>query len=200
MNCKDAQFRIDESFMAGQEDLAAEIRKHVDTCRICAGYLAELAELQTLLAGSGPDVHPGELEDLTFEKIVAVADSKGRGKVARSRRFEHRWLWAPMAAAAIIVLTVLIPKFTGDSPSGVALNTSSDITSTELINDIAESDSLGDVVLAEMADDINVDYIAEALIDDSDINDLLHGLTQGEMEALFDKIDDLPETGQTGKG
>jgi hypothetical protein len=158
-----------------------------------------------MLERSDLSVRPGDLDDITFEKIVAVAG--GQPEAVRPRRFELRpfgpapvWLWVPVAAAAAIALMVLIPRFTNNTTSTITIGATPGITSTELINDIAKSDSLGDEVLAEMADDMNMDYIAEALIEGSNINDLLHGLTQSEMEALSDKIENPPATGRSGKG
>jgi len=198
MLCKDVQLQIDERLRKGGPDLPNEIRGHIDSCPVCAAYLAELDSLRPVLDMADLRALPGELDDLTFEKIVAAAG--GGRKAVRPGRFELRWLWVPLAVAAAIALMILIPRLIVNAPSTVALNTTPGITTIGLINDIALSDSLGDEVLAEMADDMNMDYIAETLSEGSDIDDLLSGLTQSEMEALGDKIDELPTTDRSGKG
>lgn len=196
MNCRDAQSRIDQSLNAGDIELPDNLRDHAESCPACSSYLAELVNLQSILEGSDLGVRPGELDDITFERIAEIAQGR-RPELIRLKWSKPGWLWAPVAAAAAIILVVLIPKFTNHAPSTIAINTTSSITSAEVINDIARSDSLGIAFLTEMAGDINVEYVAQELLNGSDVEDLIYGLTQNEMEALSDKIDNLPGMGSS---
>ncbi len=201
MNCKDAQFQIDERLRKGSTELPYEVANHIGSCPVCSAYLAESGELRSILDRFDPRVRPGELDDITFESIAALAGGKvERPGAIRARRFDLRWLWAPAAVVVAIVLVALVPKLTTNIPSTDTMNTAARLTNVELIDDIAHSDSLVGEVLADMADDMNMDNIAEELVEGADINDLLHGLSQSEMEALSNKIDELPGMGSSGKG
>jgi len=204
MNCKMAKLKIDECIKANALSLPHEVEAHLISCAQCSAYRSELAGLQSILDKSDMSVYPGELDDITFESITAVASGKGREIKAGSRKAVYRWLWAPAAIAATIIVTVLVPQLANRVPSGSSAETAivapTSITSVEVISDIARSDSLGDEVLADIAQDIDMDYIADALLEGSDVSDMLYGLTPSEMEALYNKIDNLSETGSTGKG
>ncbi|OGC93477.1 MAG: hypothetical protein A2W25_05685 [candidate division Zixibacteria bacterium RBG_16_53_22] len=199
MNCINARIEIDARLRKGSAELPIDVRCHVDDCPACAAHMAELIKLQSILERTDFRVRPGELDGITFERIAEIARGR-RPEVIGLKWSRPAWLWAPVAVAAAIILVSLIPKLANHVPSTTAINTASSITSAEVINDIARSEGLGDEFLTEMAGDMNVEYIAQELIEGSDIEDLLHGLTQSEMKALSDKIDNLPGMGSTGKG
>jgi hypothetical protein len=201
MNCRSVRKAIEEHIAAKGMPLSDSISGHIDSCPSCLAYLGQLLEMRTALDLSREHVRPGELDDMTFEKIAALAGARKympRGISIKDHKL--RWALAPVALAAAIVVAVLIPEYYNRPDMIIAANGASDQSSNEIINEIATSESLGTEILADMAIDLNFDNIADELMREAEFNDLLYGLTQSELEALNNKIDDLPRTGRSGKG
>jgi hypothetical protein len=206
MNCRDIRKIIDQHFGPGPQDpggktaMPAPVDTHIASCPDCAAYLNELALLGSMLNSADYSVRPGELDSITFDNIAAAESSRWARGRSTANQPNIRWLWAPVAVAAAIILVILIPKI-GDTPSSLSTDSfsSSGITSAEIINDISSSDSLGDEVLSSLAADIDFENVADEIIYNAEIADLLQGLTPSELEALSDKIDELSK-GATRKG
>jgi hypothetical protein len=190
MNCKECQKLLEENFRSGKTTLADDLKRHVVSCSSCAAFSEELRALGSILAGSDPKVLPGELDDITFERIVSEARGTNVKPAHAKPRVALRWAWAP-AAAAVVIVALLIPKLYDGSTDQIIYDPLTDLTAVEIIDDIASSDSLGVEVLASLADDANLDYLVDELAADAEVDDLLGGLSQGELENLYDKIEDL---------
>jgi hypothetical protein len=192
MNCAKCQREIDDSMAAKGTVYPPEVSEHLKSCVLCAVYAREVSILQGALDGTSERVVPGELDDITFESILQAASGGKRMTIRRKQPWVIRRGWVPAAAAATIVAIFLAPAlFKGAPTSIVTVGTAPAMSSVEIINDIAASDSLTGEFLVDLADDIDLENLADELSGDGNIDDLLRGLTQNEIEALYDRLENL---------
>lgn len=192
MNCREFREKIDLEFNRGEVEVPSELKKHLQSCDSCSAYSGELARLRESLEKQRFEVLPGELDDITFEKI---AQSKRpypekRGLFETIFRGFPRWGWAPAAVVAAIILFTIVPKigeristiYQLDEPSGV----------TEIVDEYAEIESEDDlalVVVSLLENDTDFQWAAEELTTGMDYEDLIDDLTDDELRALYDRIE-----------
>ena len=173
-------------------NISGDLLEHANSCAECSAYLEELEHMRTALNESELKVLPGELDDLTFEKII-LADS-GRARKYQPARvpWPLKWILAPAAVGVIAVLIVLFSgtgkKNVGDY-TGIISDPYSDVA---VDSTILSSDSLSIELLSSIAgNDADLDHASDELLSESDIDDILGSLTTGELKALYDKLNNL---------
>src|SRR3972149_909067 len=100
MNCRDARDGIDQALNSASFSLPSEIDAHIENCPGCSAYLKEVCALQAVLNRHSLGVILGELENLTFEKVISRAEEKKMKPVVWQPAFRWRWVLAPASAAA----------------------------------------------------------------------------------------------------
>jgi uncharacterized membrane protein YcjF (UPF0283 family) len=162
----------------------------MQACDSCNVYFGELSRLKESLDEQKFEVLPGELDDITFEKIT----QQERPQPKKSTVFSgfRRWAWVPAAVVAIIVILAVIPQFSDwvatiyqqDESSGIA----------EIIDEYAMIESYDDlalVVVSLLEDDTDFDRAAEEMMTDMHYDDLIDDLTDDELKALYDRIETI---------
>jgi len=192
MDCKEFQEKIDLEFRYGAFEMPSELRQHMQDCHSCSAYSGELSRLKESLHEQKFEVLPGELDDITFEKIAQLEQPgpEKRGVFEAVFTGFRRWVWAPAAVVAVIIILAIIPQFIERTATIFPLDESSGIV--EIVDDYAEIESYDDlalVVVSLLEDDTEFDWAAGELIIDMDYNDLIDDLTDDELRALYDKIE-----------
>lgn len=188
MNCREFQEKIDLIFRRGASEMPSELREHIQSCDSCRAYSGELSGLRESLDEQKFEVLTGELDDLTFEKIVQLKSPR-LPKRAVFDGFRRR-AWAPVVVAAAIILLAIIPYFVEristiyqqDESPGVA----------DIVDDYAVIESYDDlalVVVSLLEDDTDFAWAAEELMLNMDYDDLIDDLTNDELRALYDRIE-----------
>ncbi len=190
MDCREFQEKTDLEIRCGSIEMPSELRHHMQACDSCTAYFGELSRLKELLDEQKFEVLPGELDDITFEKIAQLE----RPQPKKSAVFSgfRRWAWASAAVVAIIVTLALIPQFSDwvagiyqqDESSGVA----------EIIDEYAMIESYDDlalVVVSLLEDDTDFDRAAEEMMSDMHYDDMIDDLTDDELKALYDRIETI---------
>ena len=192
MNCKAFRKQVDIAFGQSGYEITGELLEHANSCHLCSEYLKELKLLQDALNEPHLTVRPSELDDLSFDKIVSAAPShKNDRRPVRIVR-PLRWLVAPAAVSVVAILIIMLAKPAQrnvNNYSGSIIEPYSNLVSD---NTLLSSDSLSIQVLSSMAgDDKDLDSAADELLSSSDIDDILSSMSQDELKALYDKIDNL---------
>lgn len=194
MKCKDIQERIDSEFRQGGVELPEELKSHVQSCPDCASYLKALGRLDQVLASVPLEVQPEELDNLTFERIVDLASSKGKKTGIIENIFKLKWAWIPAAAAAIIIAAIYVPQIIHRS-TPTASNHTTDFympSDADLEAALLSSDTLTDQFLSTVAgNSTDLDLVNDELMSGADINDMINSLSNNELEALYKKLDNL---------
>jgi hypothetical protein len=192
MNCREFKEKIDLEFRSGALEIPSELRQHMQSCDFCSAYVGQLSRLRESLNEQRFEVLPGELDDLTFEKI---ARSKHCQPV-RAGVFEtvfaryRRWIWAPAAVVAVIMILAIMPQFIDRNGAIYQLDQSSG--GVGIVDDYAvieSDDDLAAVVVSLLEDEADFDRAAEELMLDLDYDDLIDDLTDDELKALYDKFE-----------
>jgi hypothetical protein len=202
MKCKDIQKKIDIEFSQGGVKLPEDLNSHIESCPACASYLSALARLDQVLASAPLEVRPGELDNLTFERIVDLATSKGEKTGIFANIFKPRWArksrvlttWILAAAAAIIIAAIYAPQIIHKStPTTVNYTTDFYLPSdADLEATLLSSDTLTDQFLSTLAgNSTDLDQVNDELMSGANINDIINSLSNNELEALYKKLDNL---------
>ncbi len=193
MNC--GKFRQEISLAMTSERFEPDrgILSHIDSCENCAVYYAELSRLRESLNGQVFEVLPGELDDITLEKIIG---NKYRPK-HKSRRFNfffsgyRRWAIAPVAAIVIVVLMNLVPRYRSVTDESMTLmpGDSYDWSWSELVS-LAEDNGFWPIVVETFIEDnTEFDFVADEI--PFEFEDALESLTDEELNILYERIDKL---------
>jgi hypothetical protein len=191
MNCKQVQDSMDLLLSEGGVSLPHVLSSHVEKCSFCRDHLKDISALGEILDRRPFEVNPGELDDLTFQKIVALAREE-MVRVAPPKPFWRR-LMAPAAAVAVVAIVVAVVFMKGN-----IINTDDSssmpyvLNGVEMLEQIASSDSLSRELLNSLASgDSDLEHIADELTSGCDIDDLISSLNTEELQALYDKLDNL---------
>jgi len=191
MSCEKIRSDIEMAFASGRPDLGIELESHLRDCPECSAYRAELYQLRMTLNAQAFSVLPGELDDITFEKI---AGEKTRSGVdSRSKRpalkSAARWVWAPAAAAAIAFMLFFFPD-RGDliiEPETTGSGSSDWVISLE--SDIPDSVVWSGVVDRFLGDETEFDLAADEI--PLELEEALESMTEEELRLLYMRIDQL---------
>jgi hypothetical protein len=191
MNCREFRNKADNEFRERTIDFSSEMKKHADSCIECAAYTKELAALRGALAKPSLSIRPGELDDITFEKIATLASEKGRRRASVRIAWPVKWILAPLTVAAVAAIIFILakPVQKTDNPfAGIA-----PYSSVEIENSILSSDSAGVELLTSLAasDTTSLGYVSDELLSNSEINDILGSMSVDELKTLYDKINNL---------
>lgn len=192
MNCREFQEKIDLEFSRGEFEMPSELKRHLQDCDSCNAYSGELARLRESLEKQRIEVHPGELDDITFEKIARVVRPypEKRGLFETIFRGFPRWGWAPAAVVGAIILFTIVPKIGERATTNYQLDEPSAVTEfADEYADIESDDDLALVVVSLLENDTDFIRAAEELIADMEYDDLIDGLTDDELKALYDRIE-----------
>lgn len=193
MNCDKCRQEIDLAITGERFDFDRGILSHIDSCENCAVYYSELSLLRDSLNEQVFEVLPGELDDITFEKIIG---NKYRPK-QKSGVFNfffsglRRWAIAPVAAIVIVVLMNLVPRYGSVTDDHIALTAgdSYDWSWNELVS-LAEDNGFWSIVIETfIEDDTEFDFAADEI--PFEFEDALESLTDEELNMLYERIDKL---------
>jgi hypothetical protein len=190
MNCK--EFRKQADILFGQkEDIGSPLMKeHAASCPDCASYWNELSALDGALNELKVEVHPGELDNITFDRIARLASAPTGYSTAIKAAWSFKWILAPLTVAVAAVLIFMLAKPVqklDNSYTGIVPYSTQEVESA-----ILSSDTLGTELLSTLAgNDAELDRAADELIGDSDIDDILSSMSADELKAVYDKIDNL---------
>ncbi len=190
MSCSEFQRQIDIGFKQSGFEISGELLEHIQSCESCSDYLHELEMLQGALNRPRLEVLPGELDDLTFDKIISPSRQSQKARHSIKIGWLSKWLLAPAVVTVAVILTIMLTR-----PGGNNINEYSGMyidpySSFEMDNSIFSSDSLSIKVLSSMAgNDAALDRVADELLYESNIDDMLGNLTPDELKALYDKLD-----------
>lgn len=193
MNCDKYRQEIDQAITGERFDFDRGILSHIDSCENCAAYYSELSLLRDSLNEQVFEVLTGELDDITFEKIIGNK-YRPRHKSGLFGFFFaglRKWAIAPVAAIVIVVLMNLVPSYqsiTDDSMTLTAGDTY-DWSWNELVSLAEDSGFWPIVVETFIEDDTEFDFVAEEL--SLEFEDALESLTDEELNILYERIDKL---------
>ena len=192
MDCRKIQEQISGYFGNRDLSLPDHITRHLSDCRECAAFARDLAGLPGILSQSKLEVRPGELDDLTFEKIAELASSKENQRYNPVYIRRLNWLLAPIAVAGL-ALVIFFVSHNKTVPAPDYIQTSSfTYSGIESVDDILASDSLGTELLTSLVgNDTELEQTADELISDTNLDDLLNGMTSDELKTLYNKLDNL---------
>jgi len=193
MRCDEFQKRIDLEFVRGDFEITGELRSHLDTCESCQAYLTDLLAMRTTLNSQSFEVQPGELDSITFENLID-SGTEIRTDYKRSislMPFIFRWVWAPVAAAAIVVLMLLIPGNRITKPVSEGDSVYSWDT-WDYIYSEAENDTIYSKMLEaiEPSDD-EFSLAADELVSGVSIYEAIDNMTDDELQDFYERISDI---------
>lgn len=189
MNCREFRNKIDLKMGNGSFEIEADLMGHMQACESCRLYSEEISVLRDGLIRQRFEVIPGELDDITFENIAALS-GKRREATRGIIPSIGKWAWIPAAAAAIILIAVLIPNMIMTTDNGLTESEIYDPLDWAYEYDIIVSENLGSMVIASLvANETELDQLAEELLSESDFDELLESLTDEELGVLYERID-----------
>ena len=181
MNCKDVQRQIDLELKKDSVDVGEAVKAHFETCPGCRNYYRRAVHLGNLLGRQKFEVLPGELDDLTFEKIAASGRPEKKTGFLQSI-FSIRWVWVPVAAAAIFIIFALFPGRVNHNTE-IKLIDWSPSYSTYVPEGL---DSTVFSSFENIGDDLEI--MEEVLLYDSDVDNLIESLTEEELDILYERL------------
>lgn len=194
MKCDRFRNDIELGLNAGDFELSPDLKAHLDVCRACASYFSTLKAIKSTLDSQVFEVLPGELDSVTLDNVIksdSRLDIRPRLSEILFKGFK-KWAWAPVAAAAVILLLLRLPGMIDRSTESISL--SSQTASSEdwdMINTAADSGLWSYVVGSLMDDGQDLDLVAEELSHDVDFDDELSNLNDEELQYLYNNIDEL---------
>jgi hypothetical protein len=190
MSCSEFQRQIDIGFKQSGFEISGELLEHIQSCESCSDYLRELETLQEALNQPRSKILPGELDDLTFDKIISPSPELEKVRHSIKIGWLSKWLLAPAVVIAAVILIIMFVKPGGNNVNEYSGMYIDPYSSFEMDNSIFSSDSLSIKVLSSMAgNDATLDRVADELLYESNIDDMLGNLTPDELKALYDKLD-----------
>lgn len=201
MKCKDFQKRIDLELSGSSLDIDSEIKSHIDSCEKCRLYYKEVVKLKEILNDQTFEVLPGELDDITFEKIAKSPRRETAKTGILESIFSLRWAWVPAAVAAIMVMFVVLPNVNNIDDSRIVdrefeFNIDPYIETYDFLkwNDdvVIESEEEGTAIVSLLlSDNSDLETLADELILSSEIDDLIETLTDDEFEILYERLQNI---------
>lgn len=185
MKCEDYQKRIDLELSGSSLDIDSEIKSHIDSCEKCRLYYKEVVKLKEILNYQTFEVLPGELDDITFEKIAKSPRRETAKPGILESIFSLRWAWVPAAVAAIFIMFVIFPgRVDHDTESGtIKIIDWSPPFSTYV------PEGLDSTVLSSF-DNIedDLELMEEVLLYDSGVDNLIESLSDEELDILYERL------------
>ncbi|UCC79626.1 MAG: hypothetical protein JSW64_15400 [Candidatus Zixiibacteriota bacterium] len=185
MKCEDFRKRIDLEFGGSSLEIDSALRSHIESCEKCGLYYKEILRLREILNSQDFEVLPGELDDITFDKII---QSPGREDVKAGileSIFSLRWAWVPAAVAAILVMFVIFPNRVNHD------------TETETVKIIDWSPPFSTYVPEELDSRVlssfdniedDLELMEEVLLYDSGVDNLIESLSDEEFDILYERL------------
>ncbi len=190
MNCQDVQKRIDLELSGSSIAIDSALMSHIENCEKCGLYYKEIVQLREILKSQSFEVLPGELDDITFEKIIqSPAPATVKAGVFESI-FSLRWAWVPAAVAAIIILFLVSPNINNleNGKSSIVQSDSTYLGDGIFIGSEQEASALARSLIS---DDSQLELLADELIFGSEIDDLIETLSDDEFEILYERLGNI---------
>jgi hypothetical protein len=187
MKCEDVQKRIELELSDSSIAIDSALMSHIEGCDKCGSYYKEIVRLREILNSQSFEVLPGELDDITFEKIIKSAKPEtGKSSVFESI-FSLRWAWVPAAVAAIVILFLVSPNINNleNGKSSTARSDSTYVGDGVFVESEQEASTLARSLIS---DDTEIELLAEELIFGSDVDDLIETLSDEEFEKLYESL------------
>lgn len=190
MKCEDVQKRIDLELSGSSLDIDSEIKLHIDSCEKCGLYYKEVVKLKEILSDQNFEVMPGELDDITFEKIIQSAKPETGKSGLFESIFSLRWAWVPAAVAAIIILFLVSPNINNleNGKSSIIQSDSTYLGDGIFIGSEQEASALARSLISA---DSELELLADELIFGSEIDDLIETLSDDEFEKLYERLGNI---------
>jgi len=195
MKCDEVREQIDLQLKCGSHDLEPVYpvyKEHLDSCEGCREYYDQAVRLAELLNSQKFEILPGELDDLTFEKIVASARPVKKSGYLRNI-FSIRWAWVPAAAAAIFILFTVFPgRVNHDTESGTVKIIDWSPPFSTYVPTGLDSTAFSSFNI----DDNDLEILEEEILYNSDVDNIIESLTDEELDILYERINS--KGGSTG--
>ncbi len=187
MDCNEVQKIIDMGFGENSGEIGFDIKSHIESCEICAAYFEESALLQNVLNKQKFEILPAELDDITFDNIVAALEKSVKKTGFVESVFSLSWAWIPAAAAAVFILFSILPNSLNITQTPFPETTGFLYSDNEYwFND---SDQIEPEILTSLiSKDSSPEIIAEELLYEAEVDDLLGSLTEEELDMLYDRL------------
>jgi hypothetical protein len=137
-----------------------------------------------LLGSQKFEVYPGELNDITFERIAADQYREKKAGYLQNI-FSVRWAWIPVAAAAIFIMFFLFPG---------RVNHDATEETMEIIDwsppfSTHVPEGFDSTTLAGIVGSGNdLELLEEVLLYNSDVENLIESLTDEEFDILYERL------------
>jgi len=192
MKCNNVKEQIDLRLKSGSHDLEPAYKEHIESCESCRQYYIQTVQLGELLSSQKFEVLPGELDDLTFEKIIISARPVKRTGYFRNI-FSIRWAWVPAAAAALFIMFTLFPgRVNHDIESGTVKIIDWNFPFSTNVPAGLDSTAFSSFDI----DDNDLELLEEELLYNSDVDNIVESLTDEEFDILYERINS--KGGSTG--
>ena len=194
MNCSKFKERLNLEFHSEDSGLPSELDDHIRACDSCRAYYSQLARTREILNRQSFEVRPGELDDITFEKIAGAkpVSIPSESVFDKIKAVVGRRVWVPAVAAAAVVILVFAPRmFKGSNGIYYSNQQYGSLETTDDYSSIQSSEDLAYVVESLMDDDSEVDLVADELMMDTDYEDLIDYLSDDELDALYERIETM---------
>jgi len=191
MKCNEVREQIDLQLKCGSHDLEPAYKEHLDSCVDCREYYDQTAGLAELLNSQEFEILPGELDDLTFEKIAASARPAKKSGYLRNI-FSIRWAWIPAAAAIFIMFTIFPGRVNHDNESGTVKIIDWSPSFSTYVPAGLDSTAFSSFNI----DDNDLEILEEEILYNSDVDYIIESLTDEEFDILYERINS--KGGSTG--
>jgi hypothetical protein len=195
MNCDKIKENIDLDLSINPLKLSQEIEDHLNSCDSCKAYYQEAVSLQTILNKQKFDVRAGELDNISLDKIKFGSKQEVNEISNPTKIRPLRWIWAPAAAVAVLLLFVLAPDFISNGDGKIDTYITEITFDNDL--DLALTEGYGSEIISGLInDDDDLDELAGEFVYDLEINTLLESLSDDELIMLEEKLNIM--NGSTG--
>jgi len=187
MNCGKFKELVDLEVSAGDFRLTEELESHINSCDSCRAYYDETVSLREVLNSQKFEIRPNELDNISFENIKSLAGADTNDTVIIKPKRFNKFIWAPVAAAAVLLLMLFVADYLPIGDNGID-NYTTEVTFDNELN-IALTDGYGSEIISGLVgDDEQLDQLAGELVYDIEINTLIESLTDEELLILEEKL------------
>lgn len=183
MKCKDLKKQIDLALKGDSLELEQSYKSHIDSCDDCREYYNQAVRLAGLLSSQKFEVLPGELDDITFEKIALSRKPEKKSGYLQNI-FSIRWAWVP-AAAAILIIFALFPKSVNKNGPDSEI----DIIDWWSTFSTSVPEGLDSTVLTGIVgSDTDLELLEDVIINNSEVDNLIESLSDEEFDILYERL------------
>lgn len=187
MNCDEIQIKIDLELAKSCSEIGRDIKLHIESCEACGAYFEESVILQNVLSKQKFKILPTELDNITFDNIVAASEKSVKKTGFLDSIFSLRWAWIPAAVAAVLIMFSILPNSLNENQNLVSETNGSLTSDNEYwFNDSDEIEP--EILMSLIGSGSSMETLAEELFYESEVDDLLGFLTDEEFDMLYDRL------------